>query len=370
MAIRFRLPAYAIERVAHAYSPLLEAVLSLHVLVEPKHHPLQHPWIRRMRALPAPLKRRIAAFAFVYRRHIPDVFAPSPVDELRSFEDELATLRALDEGTIALEFSRPLYDHGGRRDPEIVQNEQVRKRIVHSARLAGGSPKLATLIFEDPPALADRFANFLAEYWEAAFRDEWEALEPLLAEAISDAGRRMAGEGLYAFLHTVSPQLRFDQSREELGVDLPHQHTVDVTEERPLLLVPSFYVWPHVQVNCDEPWPLSVIYPAPFVAVSSRPPLPSSELVGVLRALGEHTRLRALKLIAQRPRSTQELAPLLGISEAGLSKHLRQLASAGIVQSQREGYYVLYSLVPERIDALSDAVRQFVSEEPPRRAAG
>jgi hypothetical protein len=30
-----------------------------------------------MRALPAPLKRQIAAFAFVYRRHIPDVFAPS-----------------------------------------------------------------------------------------------------------------------------------------------------------------------------------------------------------------------------------------------------------------------------------------------------
>ena len=33
MAIRFQLPAEAVERVAHAYSPLLEAVLSLHVVV-------------------------------------------------------------------------------------------------------------------------------------------------------------------------------------------------------------------------------------------------------------------------------------------------------------------------------------------------
>lgn len=62
--------------------------------------------------------------------------------------------------------------------------------------------------------------------------------------------------------------------------------------------------------------------------------------------------------IADQPRSTQELAPLVGISE-----HLRQLADAGIVQSRREGYYVLYSLVPDRIDALSDAVRQFVKGE-------
>jgi len=84
--------------------------------------------------------------------------------------------------------------------------------------------------------------------------------------------------------------------------------------------------------------------------------------VGVLRALGDQTRLRALKLIAERPRSTQELAPLVGISQAGLSKHLRILAGAGVLETRREGYYVLYSLAPDRIDALSEAVRRFMDE--------
>jgi DNA-binding transcriptional ArsR family regulator len=67
-----------------------------------------------------------------------------------------------------------------------------------------------------------------------------------------------------------------------------------------------------------------------------------------------------LKLIADRPRSTQELAPLVGISEAGLSKHLRLLARSGLVQRKRDGYYVLYSIERGRIAPLSRALLEFL----------
>jgi DNA-binding transcriptional ArsR family regulator len=76
--------------------------------------------------------------------------------------------------------------------------------------------------------------------------------------------------------------------------------------------------------------------------------------------VGDATRLRALKLIAEQPRTTQELAPLVGISEAGLSKHLRALANAGVVETRRDGYYVLYSLVPELLEPLSGALLSFL----------
>jgi DNA-binding transcriptional ArsR family regulator len=128
------------------------------------------------------------------------------------------------------------------------------------------------------------------------------------------------------------------------------------------VLVPSAFVWPHVRVNCDEPWPFSVIYPASFVVVDARPRIPSADLVRLLRALGDDTRLRALRLIAERPRSTQELAPLVGISEAGLSKHLRQLAQVGVVTSKREGYYVLYSVDADRLAPLSRTLLAFLRD--------
>jgi DNA-binding transcriptional ArsR family regulator len=360
--LRFAIPTHALGRLAFAYSPLLEAVLSLHVLVEPKHHPLQHEWVRRMRVLPPELKRRIADFAFAYRETMPEFLVPTPEDQLSDFAEDLALIQQHEPAELALDFLRPLYDHAGVRDPSLLEDDKVRRiALAANARLRG-STELATLIFEDPVELTTRFARLMSDYWEAAFADEWERLEPRLAESVSAAGRQIAAGGIYAFLRGLSPGLRVDAEREEFGLDIPHDHRVEITERRKLVLVPSAFVWPHVRVGCDEPWPPNVIYPASFVVDEARPRIPSDDLVGVLKALGDPTRLRALRLVAERPRSTQELARLVGLTEAGLSKHLRQLAAAGLVTTRREGYYVLYSVVRDRIGPLSEGVLAFLGD--------
>ena len=64
--------------------------------------------------------------------------------------------------------------------------------------------------------------------------------------------------------------------------------------------------------------------------------------------------------MAGRPRSTRELAILLELSEAAGSKHLRRLAEAQLVRGERQGYYVLYRLLPERAVAASEALLDFL----------
>ena len=66
-----------------------------------------------------------------------------------------------------------------------------------------------------------------------------------------------------------------------------------------------------------------------------------------------------------RPRSTQELAPLVGVTEAALSKHLRTLAEAGLLERHRDGYYVLYRIVPDQVAALAPSLEAFLEQQAP-----
>lgn len=368
MAIRFLLPDRESESVAFAYSPLVEAVLSLHVLAAPKHHPLQHGWVRRMRRLEPSLRGAIRDFRFAYERLAPDFVFPSARGEYPTFAEEMQRVRALDAESLAFEFLRPLYDHGGAwpRDPELLARPRLQEHAIERARSQHGeeSAALARLIFDDPVELGSRFCDLLERYWDAAFAEEWERLEPLLAGTVEETGVRISDLGLFDVLADFRPQLQVEPEQRLVWMKLPHEHELTITPEEPLVLSPSAFVWPHVRINCDPPWPAGLIYPAPFVARDAGPKLPPGDLIRILRSLSDETRLHALALIAEKPRSTQELAPLVGLTEAGLSKHLRILADAGVVTSKRDGYYVLYSIALDRVAPLSAALLEFLGTGP------
>jgi DNA-binding transcriptional ArsR family regulator len=351
--ILIRFSPHPTEHVAFAYSPLLECVLSLHVLVGPKHHALQHGWVRQMRALDPALRRRIDDFACFYRWTLPGFLLPDAGGDAESFEGELERILGLDADLQLDALGRPLFDHGG-AGPAVFDGPDVQQTMVER----GGRP--AKLLLDDPPALTQRLCELLSDYWEEAFAPEWSRIEPRLADAVVESGRSLASTGIWAVLGRLPPRCRPDPERNELVVDLPHDHELEISDANPLVLCPSVFTWPHLRLNCDLPWPTAIVYAAPFVAREAAPRIPPDELLRVLRALGDDTRLRILKLIAERPRTTQELGPLVGLSAAGLSKSLRRLADAGLVTSHREGYYIVYTLEPTRLADLSTTVGRFL----------
>src|SRR5262249_58898696 len=87
------------------------------------------------------------------------------------------------------------------------------------------------------------------------------------------------------------------------GTKLAHEHDVEISRAQPLVLTPSSFVWPHVRVNCDPPFPVGLIYAPASIAEEAGPRLPSEQLLQVLRAAAHDIPLRALGLRAQQPHS-------------------------------------------------------------------
>jgi len=68
------------------------------------------------------------------------------------------------------------------------------------------------------------------------------------------------------------------------------------------------------------------------------------DLVGVLKAAGEATRLRLLALLAEGELSVKDMTEILGQSQPRVSRHLKLLADAGLITRNAEGAWAYYGL--------------------------
>jgi DNA-binding transcriptional ArsR family regulator len=66
----------------------------------------------------------------------------------------------------------------------------------------------------------------------------------------------------------------------------------------------------------------------------------------VLRALADESRRTVLETLADGPATAGELAALLPIARPGVSRHLRVLREAGLVEVRHEAQRRVYSLRP------------------------
>jgi ArsR family transcriptional regulator len=80
----------------------------------------------------------------------------------------------------------------------------------------------------------------------------------------------------------------------------------------------------------------------------------ADELAIAFKALADPARLRLLSLIASSSDGACacDLIEPLGRSQPTVSHHLKVLREAGLVTSEREGTWIWYRVVPERLDAL------------------
>jgi DNA-binding transcriptional ArsR family regulator len=75
-------------------------------------------------------------------------------------------------------------------------------------------------------------------------------------------------------------------------------------------------------------------------------------------ALADETRCALVDLLRERPRPVHELAAAFSISRPAISRHLRVLKDAGLIDEERDGRENVYSLKRQRLRGLSTWLEQ------------
>ncbi len=91
--------------------------------------------------------------------------------------------------------------------------------------------------------------------------------------------------------------------------------------------------------------------------------LPFPALTATLKAAGEATRLRLLMLIGEAELTVSDLTAILRQSQPRLSRHLRLLAEAGLVERYREGSWAFFR--PSESGSAADIARALIARLDP-----
>lgn len=95
---------------------------------------------------------------------------------------------------------------------------------------------------------------------------------------------------------------------------------------------------------CCEP----VVYPDVDRAKAER-------LAVIAKALGDPIRLQVIDILRRHAGKVCvcELVPLFDVSQPTLSHHLKKLRDAGLVDSERQGLWAYYYVLPEALEELA-----------------
>jgi DNA-binding transcriptional ArsR family regulator len=131
---------------------------------------------------------------------------------------------------------------------------------------------------------------------------------------------------------------------------------------RRVILAPSYFSRPYNFLLGGRDWRFFG-YPISDSALDAVDPLaPPQASVRLHRALGDDTRLRILKLLADRDLYLTEIAQLLELSKPTIKHHLALLRSAGLVTVTESGTVMYYSLRRQRLDEAMTELKGFLLE--------
>ncbi len=328
------------------FSPFNELMASLHVLCNPVHHPYRRKWAMEVEeSLPIEMVEEIRllgslSYEWMYFMNIRNEYRLNE----SSTEEVIEFICSMPDDTFVF------YMLGEQYSADMLLSW---KKDTRMSPLNHHQKDLLT----QPKQWKTRIHQLLYDYNEKIFQPELFRIRPWIKRAVATFQQKLDHSSPGA-LNEVHPDVTLkDQT---IKVQKGETYRFPLSDYPHVTLQPSTFITPHVMLG---------VYPGRLclglhVAVPETEEMkdePPEDLVHMFKALGEATRLKILRDVLLHPYSTKQLAEKHDLSEATISSHIKTLQKAGLVKSERKGYYIFYSGNRDRMESLRSDLSQFIS---------
>ena len=86
------------------------------------------------------------------------------------------------------------------------------------------------------------------------------------------------------------------------------------------------------------------------------------DFIRVMKALSDPNRVKIIKMLGQKELCVCEITAILGLAQPTVSKHLKVLEDAGLVESRKEGLWVNYRLEEKHESPYGAAMLQHMAQ--------
>lgn len=309
--------------IEFSYSPLFEMLCSLHVLSKPEHHLERLAWSEKMKdKVSDKLYENLMDFS-------KKTFEWCPIMDLCNIYDECNDFNVM----VALNFIEDLpfecfsevfakyYDLGEMKLDELHVKEMIRA---------------------------------LKEYYLNYFDRELRLIEPLLVRRLKKDSEVCSNMGILEYVKGIHSRI---EVREQAF--LFHKYTlftIPFDKLKRVIIRISSFIDPHLLMDYGENMVQFTIRVHIERVVEEVP----RDLLRLMKALSDETRLRILRIIHKDKASTQSLAQELKISEAGISKHLKILYDSELLYKERRGSFIYYYLNTSLLDMIPMDLHEYL----------
>ncbi len=208
----------------------------------------------------------------------------------------------------------------------------------------------AELVIAEPERLHRLLVSTLRVFWEGHFRRAYEVQRAETQETLELLRKRYEGKPA----SEVVPAL---VGRAVPGVESLREGT------QKFLAIPVFYLGPYLSESyVDEDMHVRVEAFDPATARAQLDVSPIRENVSRIKALADETRIRILRFLDEGERYGGEIVEYVGLTQPAVSRHLRLLVAAGLLNVRQEGTAKFYSLDRQRLDATAEFISQLANE--------